>query len=346
MKIAVALGGISPERNISFLSGRSITNALRERGHTVIPVDPALGANPIVSDEDLEAASNARVTPEELQQFKKSALLEFAQSEVLADVDIVFLALHGAYGEDGYIQGLLDLRGIPYTGSNMAASSVAMDKTLTKMLMQVGGIPTPYWVGAQPEFVNDSGAIEEIQREINGPMVIKTNDGGSTVGLTIAHTGSFDEVVEGISKASEYSSNILIERYIRGRELTVAVLGSDALPVVEIVPNEGYYDYENKYTKGKTEYHCPADITEEVRDHIMNLAVTAHHVVGCSVFSRVDFILNEDNIPVCLEVNTIPGFTELSLVPIAAKEIGLEFGPLCEEIIRLSLESTTANPDT
>lgn len=342
MKIAVALGGISPERNISFLSGRAITNALRENGHTVIPVDPALGANPVVSDDVLAAATNAPVSVEELKAFSPASLLDFAQSDALNDVDIVFIALHGAYGEDGYLQGLLDLRGIPYTGSNMAASCVAMDKTLSKMLMQVGGIPTPYWVGAQPSFANDDAAIEEIQREINGPMVIKPNDAGSTVGLTISHSGSYDEVVAGIRKAAEYSPSILIERYIKGRELTVAVLGSEALPVIEIVPHEGFYDYENKYTKGKTEYHCPADISVEVRDHIMNLAVTAHHVVGCKAFSRVDFILNEDSIPVCLEVNTVPGFTELSLVPMAAKEIGLDFGPLCEEIIRLSLESSSS----
>jgi D-alanine-D-alanine ligase len=133
-----------------------------------------------------------------------------------------------------------------------------------------------------------------------------------------------------------YSSTILIERYISGRELTVAVLGDDALPIIEIAPKDGYYDYTNKYTKGKTEYHCPAELSPEVEDHVRNLAVAAHNVLGCRAYSRVDFRLREDNIPFCLEVNTLPGFTETSLVPMAARAADIEFPALCEEIMRLS----------
>ncbi len=336
MNIAVLMGGLSPERNISLLSGRAVTYALRERGHQVRAFDPARGAAAELTNAEIDAATNAAVSAEELASFRKEALLEFVNSGQLDGTDVAFILLHGQYGEDGYIQSLLDLKGIPYTGSQMLASAIAMDKGLAKMLFQVSGIPTAYWVNVRPEFADDIEALEEIRREINGPMVIKPNDGGSTVGMTIVHSGSLDEIAAGIRLAAQYTDHILIERYIKGRELTVAVLGGEALPVIEIVPHEGYYDYENKYTKGRTDYRCPADLSEHVRDHVMNLAVTAHHVVGCRAYSRIDFLLNDENMPVCLEVNTVPGFTALSLVPMAAREAGIEFGPLCEEIIRLS----------
>ena len=337
MKIAVLLGGISAERNISMLSGRAITFALRELGHDVKAIDPAKGANGSLSDDELNAATAASVTQEELDKFSSRAVMECVTSGQLDDVDIAFIALHGKYGEDGYIQSLLDMQGVPYSGSGMLASGIAMDKALSKLLFQVSGIPTAYWINVEPDLAEDHMALEQVRREVNGPVVVKPNDQGSTVGLTIVDSGSIDDLAKAIKLAGQYSNSIMIERYIEGRELTVAVLGGDALPVVEIEPKEGIYDYENKYTQGKTEYHCPADISEEVRDHIMSLAVTAHQVVGCEAYSRVDFMLNEDNVPVCLEVNTVPGFTELSLVPMAAREAGVEFGALCEEIIELSL---------
>ena len=336
MNIAVLMGGLSPERNISMLSGRAVVAALRERGHTVSAFDPAKGAGAALSDEDLAAATNAPVSVDELAALRKESLMEFIQSGLLDGVDVAVVMLHGHYGEDGYIQSLLELKGIPYTGSEMLASAIAMDKGLAKMLFQVSGIPTAYWVNVKPEYADDIEALEEIKREVNGPMVVKPNDGGSTVGQTIVTSGLIDDISNAIKEAAKYTNNIMIERYIKGRELTVTVLGGDALPIVEIVPHEGYYDYENKFTKGRTDYHCPADVPEHVRDHIMSLAVTAHHVVGCRAFSRVDFLLNDEHLPICLEVNTVPGFTELSLVPMAAREAGIEFGPLVEEIIRLS----------
>jgi len=342
MKIAVLLGGIGPERNISMLSGRAIIKALREQGHTVVAVDPAKGANSLVSDDTLAQATNASVSAEELASYSPRSLMECVNSGILDDQDVVFIMLHGRYGEDGYIQSLLDLRGIPYTGSGMLASGIAMDKALTKMLFQVGGIPTAYWVTVTADQATDPEALGQIRQELPGQVVVKPNDQGSTVGMTIVDTTVIDDLSRAIKHAAQFSDTILIERYIKGRELTVAILGDEALPVVEIVPKEGFYDYENKYTKGRSDYYCPADLTEEVADHILNLAVTAHHMVGCRAFSRVDFLLNEDNLPVCLEVNTIPGFTELSLFPMAAREAGLEFGPLCEEIINLSVNGKGA----
>lgn len=339
MNIVVLLGGISPERNISLLSGRAVVQALRGKGHTVTAVDPARGANGILSNEDLLAASPREVTAEELASFRPMALVECVTSSVFDGIDAVFIALHGKYGEDGYIQSLLDLRGIPYTGSNALASAMGMDKAVSKMLFAVAGIPTPQWVTVHPDQARDAELLVEVQKELRGPAVVKPIDQGSTVGMTIVESGSLDDLSAAIEIAAQFSQQILVERYIPGRELTVAVLGDEALPVIEIVPKAGFYDYENKYTKGRTEYHCPANLTEEVRDHLQNLAVAAHGVVGCRAYSRVDFRLTDDNLPFCLEVNTIPGCTETSLVPMAARQAGIEFGDLCEEIIRLSVKA-------
>lgn len=337
MNIALLLGGLSPERNISLISGRAVTKALRALGHTVHPIDPASG---LLSDADLEQATAAPVSSEWLAAADHTCIARLASIAEIKNADIVYNVLHGRYGEDGYVQAILDLHGIKYTGSGMIASAVAMDKAMSKMLFAVGGIPTPHWVTVKPDQATDEQVLNEIRRELGGTIVVKPNDQGSTVGMTIVSSGVLEDISEAITNAAAYSETILIEQYIAGRELTVAVLGNDALPVIEIAPQDGFYDYQHKYTKGETQYYCPADISEEVRDHIMNLAVTAHHILGCKAISRVDFRLNEDNIPVCLEVNTSPGFTELSLFPMAAREAGIEFGPLCEEIIRLSQEAS------
>ena len=336
MNIAVLLGGISPERNISFLSGRAAVFALRERGHSVIALDPSRGVHAIVSDDELRAATAVEVTETELAGFSPLKMMECFTSALFDGIDLVFILLHGRFGEDGYVQSLLDLRGLPYTGSTMLASAAAMDKGLSKMLFQVAGIPTPFWVSVRPDQADDTDLLAEVRKEINGPMVVKPNDQGSTVGMTILQQATDEELSAAIRLAGQFTELILVERYIPGRELTVAVLGNTSLPIIEIVPKDGYYDYANKYTQGKTEYFCPAELSEEVQNHVQNLAIAAHNILGCRAYSRVDFRLTEDNMPYCLEVNTIPGFTETSLVPMAARAAGIEFGDLCEEIIALS----------
>jgi D-alanine-D-alanine ligase len=336
MNIVVLLGGISPERNISLLSGRAITFALRERAHTVTAVDPSKGAHCVVSDDELRAATARPVTHEELAAFRTESLLECVMSDVFTGVDVVFIALHGRYGEDGYMQSLLDLRGIRYTGSGMMASAVAMDKIASKMLMAVAGVPSPTWAVIMREQVDDPEVYEEVLSELEGPLVVKPNEQGSSVGTTIGVEG-IDALQKAVREAAAFSPTVLIERYVPGRELTVAVLGDEALPIIEIVPKQGEYDYQNKYTKGNTEYHCPAELSDEVQHHVQNLALAAHGVIGCRAYSRVDFRLTPDNLPFCLEVNTIPGFTETSLVPMAARAAGMEFGEVCESIIELSL---------
>lgn len=336
MNIAVLLGGLSPERNISLLSGRAAVFALREKGHNVIALDPLRGAGEPLTDDELRAASAREVTDEERRQFEPSKLLACITSGHLDNVDAVFILLHGQYGEDGYVQSLLDLRGIPYTGSQMTASATAIDKGLSKMLFQLAGIPTAPWSSVTSDQANDHELFDSILRELKGGLVVKPNDQGSTVGMTILHTPTSDELSDAVRLAGGFSKHILIEQYIPGRELTVPVLGSESLPIIEIEPKDGYYDFENKYTKGRTEYHCPAELSEEVEEHVKNLAVAAHSILGCRGYSRVDFRLTEDNLPVCLEVNTIPGFTETSLLPMAARQVGIDFPALCEEIMRAS----------
>ncbi|MCU0329793.1 MAG: D-alanine--D-alanine ligase [Candidatus Kapabacteria bacterium] len=337
MNIAVVLGGISPERNISLLSGRAVVKALRSRGHTVVAVDPSLGTNCIVDDAFLQAATAAPVSDAELAAFSPRLLVDSIMSPAFDGIDVVFIALHGRYGEDGYVQSLLDLRGLRYTGSSMLASAVAMDKATTKLLFATAGIPTPHWVTVAPGQAADGDLLESIRKELPGSLVVKPNDQGSTVGMTIVDDLSLDALADAIRLAGRFSEIVLIETFIPGRELTVAVLDNEALPIVEIAPKAGFYDYENKYTKGNTEYHCPAELSDDLRDYIHNLATAAHGVVGCRAYSRVDFRLTPEGQAFCLEVNTIPGCTETSLVPMAARAAGMEFDELCEEIIRLSL---------
>lgn len=336
MKIAVLLGGISPERNISLLSGRAAVFALRELGHTVLAIDPMRGAGQPLTDDELHAAMAREVTADELGAFDPAKLLECIASPLFDGIDAAFILLHGKYGEDGYVQSLLDLRGIPYTGSTMVASATAMDKGLSKVLFQSAGIPTAPWVNLTHDQFDDEGLFESVLREMPGRLVVKPNDQGSTVGMTIVDEPDVESLQKAVRLAGAFTESVMIEAYIPGRELTVAVLGDEALPVIEIVPKDGYYDFENKYVKGKTEYHCPADISDVVEEHVKNLAVAAHSVLACRAYSRVDFRLTDEGMPFCLEVNTIPGFTATSLVPMAARASGMEFPELCEEILRQS----------
>lgn len=334
MNIAVLLGGISTERNVSIASGKAVAQALQERGHTVVFIDPALGKNCAVTIDTLQVKANEPVT-QEWFDISPRHLLECVQSPIFDSIDIAFSLLHGKYGEDGIMQALLEARGIRYTGSKVMASALAMDKVRTKLILSSAGVQSPEWSVLYPHQYNDYERIDQILHDLGGTIVIKPNSNGSSVGLSIVD-GDIDHAIKAIQLASQYDTTILCERYIPGREVTVAVLGDQAFPVIEIVPDNGWYDYQNKYTKGNTQYFCPADITVDERDFLQNLAITAHRVVGCTAFSRIDFRLDEDSVPWCLEVNTIPGFTETSLVPMAAQAVGISYGELCEKIIALS----------
>jgi D-alanine-D-alanine ligase len=231
------------------------------------------------------------------------------------------------------------LRGIPYTGSGIKASAVSIDKITSKMMFTASGIITPPWVVVKKRDYENFDFYKEVRAELGSKLVVKPNDQGSTIGISVVTGGNLDDIKDAVFEASKYSNQVLIEKFIDGREITVGIVGDDVLPTIEIKPEGGYYDYEHKYTKGKTEYICPAEISEDIEEFTQDMAYLAFQVLGCEGFARADFRLDEDGQPFILEMNTIPGFTETSLVPKAAKAIGLEFPELCQKIIDITLES-------
>lgn len=337
MKIAVLMGGISGERNVSFAGGKAIYNALIRKGHNVLAIDPALGENSQIDINNFEI-KNEIPSNDELSKFNTKSYIDCINSNIFNDVDCVFNLVHGKWGEDGHLQALLELRGLSYTGSNIKSSSLSMDKIQSKLIISAGGIPTPEWIPVNVSFADDYELLEEIRKSLGDKIVIKPYDQGSALGLTIVKDGNLDDISEGIKKVKEVSKIALIEKYIVGREITVAVIDGKSYPIIEIKPIEGYYDYKNKYTKGQTEYICPAEISNDIQEFILNLASEAGDLLGCRDFCRVDFRLDSDGVPFCLEVNTIPGFTELSLLPMAAEKGGLDFDDLCELLINLAVK--------
>jgi len=339
MKIAVVYGGISTERNVAIAGGKSVIEALRQNGHEVLAVDPALGADFALRSEDQIADIGQFHTLDELKNFTSRSYIECINSPEFDSVDVAFIVLHGKYGEDGLIQSLLELRGIPYTGSKVKASALSSDKAASKMLFTSAGVLTPQWTMVHKREIDNLDFYKELRSELGKKLVIKPNDQGSTIGLTIVNDGNLDEIHEGIVLASQYSNPVLVERFIEGREITVGILDGEPLPIIEIVTHDGFYDYEHKYTKGKTDYICPADLSEDIAEFTSNMAVIVNNIIGCEGFARVDFRLDDDGQPWCLEINTIPGFTSKSLVPMAAKEIGIDFSELCERIINTAIEN-------
>lgn len=350
MKIAVLYGGTSAERDVSLVSGRAVGLALAERGHEVLLVDPAEGDRPVGAREAVAAAAIGSAPP--AVRHETGSAIAAIQGDGVRSADVVFIMLHGGTGEDGTIQGLLELAGKRYTGSGVLASALAMDKRAAKILFESAGVPTPPWrvvtLGhavdgdagdGSPVLPSDLG-IDDALDSVVGlgglPVVVKPNDQGSTVGLTVVEEEG--RLVQAVKLAAEYSSNVLIESYIPGRELTVAVVGGRALPVVEIAPKSGIYDYASKYGEGMSEYTCPARIPELLSDELRESALTAYRSMGCRGYARVDYRLSPDGAYYCLEVNTVPGMTELSLVPMAAAAVGVDFGTLVEQLAQSALK--------
>ena len=345
MKIAVLYGGNSTEREVSLVSGRAVATALQGRGHDVLLVDPARGDAPVGPAETVAAIAITGSPPAVLEE-EGSALRAVSGSAVSA-ADVVFVALHGGTGEDGTVQGLLELAGKRYTGSGVLSCALAMDKRVSKILFREAGVATPAWRVVRGAFSADGGAGAPLLpgdlpaaagavAELGGfPLVVKPNDQGSTVGLTIVERS--EGLDDAVARAAAHSSRVLLESYVPGREVTVAVLEDRALPVVEIEPRNGLYDYESKYTAGMSEYTCPADIPESVERELQQQALDAFASLGCSGYARVDFRLTTEMRPFCLEVNTVPGMTDTSLVPMAAKAAGMTFEELVERIVQLAL---------
>jgi D-alanine-D-alanine ligase len=300
-KIGVLLGGPSSEREISIRSGKAIANALRKRGHDVVEIG--------------ETGS-------------------IEEGVVKSNIDIAFIALHGRYGEDGTVQKFLEDNNIPYTGSGPLASKLAIDKELAKIEFLRRGINTPEYISINASD-NYSSRLKEIKIKLSMPVVVKPVEEGSSIGLSIVKEEK--DLASAIELAFSYSKKVIIEKYIDGKELTVGVLGNGALAVVEIVPKKGYYNFEAKYTSGMTEYVVPAKIDSEQYKHVQMLGLLAHSALGCRDMSRVDIRLDSNCKPWVLEVNTIPGFTETSLLPKAAKAVGIGFEDLCEKILELAV---------
>ncbi len=341
MNIIVLTGGSSAERNVALASGKAISAALKRSGHNVRVVDPVFGQNQPDEEtifQDRPVIGKEFPTAEELHAFSNRKVMECINSSLFDNIDIVFLGLHGKFGEDGRIQSLLELRGVNYTGSGVTSSAMAMDKNISKIMFNHYNIPTAKWLMLKKGISEAVKVDESIKLQIGYPAVIKPNDEGSTVGLSIVQPDVEDvQLGKAIEDAFAYSDHVMAEEYIDGRELTVAILGDQSLPVVEIKPKSGFYDYVHKYTKGFTDYFCPADLPEKLAIDIREKAMIAHRSLGCSVYSRVDFRLNSRGESYCLEVNTLPGMTELSLVPKAAGASGIQFEELLNRIIELSL---------
>ncbi|HTD62048.1 MAG TPA: D-alanine--D-alanine ligase [Gemmatimonadaceae bacterium] len=315
MDIVMLLGGSSSERDVSLASGFRVTDALRARGHVVRVIDPASQ----MSEAELRQAAKVKRAPPTLESLGASNFVRLADLKT----DVVFLGLHGGQGEDGTIQAVLDSFGLPYTGSGHLGSAIAMDKELSKILFRAAGVSTADWVMAPA----DPSAL-------GYPIIVKPSKEGSTVGLSIVRERS--ELDAAVAVASRYDREVIIERYIPGRELTVAVLGGVALPVGEIFPKHEIYDYECKYTVGMAREEFPAQLPPDVTAHVQDQAVKAFRALKLSGCARIDFRLDPQNVPYCLEANTLPGMTGTSLVPQAAEAAGISFEELCDRIAHLA----------
>ena len=297
-RIGVVMGGTSAERDVSLRSGEAVASALEGAGHRVEPIVLGTGI------DTLDALRNA-------------------------EIDVAFLALHGRLGEDGCIQGMLEILGIPYTGSNVMSSALAMDKLKAKEMFRLHNVPTPpYYVLGPDDAVAD---IEEIHASFGFPVVVKPRREGSSIG--IARAENLSELVSAIEVARRFDRSILIERFIAGREVAVGILAGRVLGAIEIAPKSGLYDYEAKYTPGQTEYFMPARLAATRYRGVLNLAERAARALDTSGVARVDLIVTEGHNEYVLEANTLPGMTPTSLLPKIARAAGYGFVELCEAIL-------------
>jgi len=331
MKITVLMGGTSSERNVSLASGIRITEALRTRGHEVTPLDPAKGVISPTEERELSKGKVGTEPPslESLSKFAEGAFLpNLTGMKELREADVAFLALHGGQGEDGTIQALLDMANVRYTGSGHLSSALAMDKDLSKKLFRTEGVQTADWLMAPV-------TTEQVEGMLGLPVVVKPSKQGSTVGLSVVKKRG--DLAAAIEEASKYDDEVMIERFIPGRELTVGILGDVALPVGEIITKHEIYDYECKYTAGMATEEFPAKLSKEATEKVQHQALLAFKALKLRGCSRIDFRLTTEGEFYCLEANTLPGMTELSLIPQGAAAMGISFPELCERIVRLAL---------
>ena len=298
-KIGVLMGGLSSEREVSLDSGKAVLKALAGKGYDAVAVDVGR-----------DAADRIRTS----------------------GMEIAFNALHGKFGEDGAIQGMLEIMGIPCTGSGILASAMGMNKIISKTLFKAYGLQVGPFLSVSR---GDSNMLKTAQSEIGFPLVVKPSSEGSSVGVSLVHAQSdFDAAVK---LAFSYDPEILVERYIRGMEVQVGILGERALGAIEIVPKDVFYSYKAKYEQGMSDHFFPARIPKDVYTRTLDAGLLAHRALGCRGYSRVDFIIDNDGVPYILEVNTLPGMTATSLLPEIAQGAGIPFPDLVEQILRLAI---------
>ncbi len=343
MNIVVLAGGNSTERDVSLVSGTGVYKALKRNGHNAVLLDVFMGVD--LSEEEkknvfnldrdwskgIKSIGEASPDIKDLMKVRGASDDGFFGKNILdicKRADIVFLALHGMNGEDGRIQAVLDLMGIKYTGTDYVSSAMAMDKAITKAIFEAAGVRTPKGFGIKKG--------KEITEEIPIPCVVKASHGGSSVGVYFVNTK--EELQPAIDGAFSYEDDGVIEQYITGREMTCAVIDGHALPIVEIIPKAGRYDYKNKYQAGATDEICPAPCSEELTKKVQKMAEEAYAALRLSVYARMDFIVDKDENVWCLEANTLPGMTPTSLIPQEAAAVGISYDQLCEKLIELSLK--------
>ena len=341
MKIAVLAGGTSTEREVSLISGMGVYKALKEHGHKVVLLDVYLGCpdvDPAQAFElDRDWTAGIKSIGEESPDLDKIKALRPDGDkhfigpnvmEICEESDIVFMALHGANGEDGKLQAMFELNGIAYTGDDHVSSAICMDKALGRAVMAAGGVNVPQ---------GHEYLLAEAPESVEYPAVVKVNNGGSSVGVYFVEND--EQYAEALKEAKKLDDRVVIEKRIKGREFTCGLIDGHALPLVEITPLTGEYDYKNKYQPGMTKEVCPAPLDEENTLKIQKLAEKAGKALHLHVYARLDFIMEENGEIYCLEANTLPGMTPTSLLPQEAAAAGMDYGQLCEKLIEVSLKA-------
>lgn len=340
MNIIVLAGGNSTEREVSIASGQGVCKALRERNHKAVLLDPYFGAsqkeeNLFPTEYDVDKAADAmREMSSKLEETMKTRKGFFGPNvlEICKEADIVFLALHGANGEDGKVQSVLDLMGIKYTGSGPLSSGMAIDKGITKMVFEAKGVPTPKGITLEKGKCSSQFA----DYGMGFPVIVKPCCGGSSVGVCIANNQT--EYQAALLEAFSYENEVVVEQFITGREFSVAVVDGKAYPVIEIAPLQGFYDYKNKYQAGSCVETCPADLSSALTKEMQKYAEMGYKALNLQAYARLDFLMDDEGNMYCLEANTLPGMTPTSLIPQEAKAIGMDYPQLCEKLIEVSLK--------
>lgn len=339
MKIVVLAGGISTERDVSLVTSKNVYDALKGNGHQVVIVDVYLGYNGDITDiftkdidwsENISAVSSDAPDIESVKALRPDGDKNFFGPNVIAlcqEADVVFMGLHGENGENGKIQATFDLLGIKYTGTGYASSAICMNKQIAKELMAYNGVPVPkgchYYKG------------DDTSNTIGYPCMVKSCNGGSSVGVSLCKDEA--EYKAGVDEAFRYDDELLVEEYVKGREFSVCVMDGKALPIIEIAPLQGFYDYKNKYQAGSAIETCPAELDENKTLEMQTYAERAYKALRLQYYARIDFLMNEEGKLFCLEANTLPGMTKTSLVPQEAKAIGIDFPELCELMLKSAL---------